>query len=256
VKLYAFHCGGEGTDMAFFSPFDVDVGTKVVIPYLFYLIEHEKGLVLFDCGPHEQLVDDPAVRLGGTASTYAIKVEKEDLASAKLISGGWDPKSIAHVFLSHLHYDHAGGTSQFPQAVFHVQKSELKFAFEPPIYQRGDYVKEDYESIQNLHELDGEFDLFGDGKIIAIPTPGHTPGHQSLYVKLDNQVVVLVGDAAPYESTIDKQTLPAVLWNPDSMVSSWKRLRSFRDDEGALLLFPHDPNFKKWMRVFPEGFYS
>lgn len=256
MRLHAFHCGGEGTDMAFFSPFHPLVGTKVVIPYLFFLLEHDEGLVLFDCGPHPDLSVDPAARLGGTADTYEILVGPADDAASQLHAGGWDPMAISHVVLSHLHYDHAGGMEAFPNATFHVQRAERRFADKPPVYQCGDYVLADFSHPVTWNEVDGELDLFADGTIVLTPTPGHTPGHQSLVVRLPKRTIVLVGDAAPHARTIKESALPAVLWNPDAMVASWELLRRLEQDEDALLVFPHDPDFREWLVLSPDGWYE
>ena len=256
MRLHAFQCGGEGTDMAFFSPFHPLVGTKVFIPYLFFLIEHPRGLVLFDCGPHPSLAVDPAARLGGTAETYEIRVRPGEDAASQLREGGWDPSDVGDVVLSHLHYDHAGGIESFPEATFHVQRAERDFAAAPPVYQSGDYVSADFSHPVRWNEVDGELDLFGDGRVLMIPTPGHTPGHQSLVVQLPDQTVVLVGDAAPHARTLTEQALPAVLWNPDSMVASWDLLRELELAERALLIYPHDPDFRDWLVLSPDGWYA
>lgn len=256
MRLHAFHCGGEGTDMAFFTPFHPEVGRSVVIPYLCFLIEHPAGLVLFDCGPHPDLAVDPGRRLGGTAETYEIRVGPEDDAASRLRAGGWSPEAVTDVVLSHLHYDHAGGIESFPQATFHVQARERVFAMRPPVYQAGDYVPADVDHPVRWHEVDGTHDLFGDQSIVLTPTPGHTPGHQSLVVRLAGRTIVLVGDAAPHARTLETQDLPAVLWNPDEMVASWEVLRRLRDDEDALLVFPHDPDFREWLVLAPQGFYE
>ena len=256
MRLHAFHCGSEVTDMAFFSPFHPDVGTKVAIPYLAFLIEHDKGLVLFDCGPHPDLHLDPAARLGGTAETYEIQVGPGDDLASQLRLGGWDPSGVDHVVLSHLHYDHAGGMASFPQATFHIQATERPFAGAPPVYQAGDYVAADFGLDVRWHEITGTHDLFGDGTLLLTATPGHTPGHQSLVVRLNGRTIVLVGDAAPHARTLSEQALPAVLWNPDQMVASWQVLNGLAADENALLVFPHDPNFRDWLRLAPGEHYE
>jgi len=162
---------------------------------------------------------------------------------------------VSHVVLSHLHYDHAGGIGSFPGATFHVQAGELEFAADPPVYQAGDYVRADFGHDVDWHVVDGTHDLFGDGTVVLTPTPGHTPGHQSLVVRLAGRTLVLVGDAAPHARTLSEQALPAVLWNPDQMVASWQTLARLRDEEDALLVFPHDPDVADWLVLWPDGFY-
>lgn len=256
MKMSALLCGGEWTDMAFFDPFHPGVGTKVFIPYLAYLIEHEDRLVLFDCGPHEQLAEDPKGRLGPTADTYDIEVAPSDLLVNQLRSLGFEPGDITDVVVSHLHYDHAGALTSFTGARVHIQRSERAFAANPPVYQAGDYVQADFDGAITWHELDGDEDLFGDGRLIIFATPGHTRGHQSLLLRLDTQAIVLVGDAAPHARTLAERALPAVLWNPDLMVASWSRLEQMASENDATFIFPHDPEFRSTVKLAPDHTYT
>ena len=241
--------------MAFFDPFHPDVGTKVFIPYLAYLIEHDDRMVLFDCGPHPDLARDPAARLGSTAQTYEIEVGVSDLLISQLARWGIPPDRITDIVLSHLHYDHAGALRYFEHARVHVQRAEREFAAHPPVYQAGDYVGDDFSGPIDWHEIDGDHDVFGDGRLMLIATPGHTRGHQSLLVRLEEQPVLLVGDAAPHARTLAERALPAVLWNPDQMVASWERLEQVGADYGATMIFPHDPEFRSWLRLGPDEDY-
>lgn len=256
MKMWALYCGGEWTDMAFFSPFHPQVGTKVFIPYLAYIIRHPSGTVLFDCGPHEQLAEDPSARLGATAETYQIEVRPEHLLVPQLEAMGIAAGDITDIVVSHLHYDHAGALGSFPNATVHVQHNEREFAQDPPIYQVGDYVFADFDGPIRWHELDGDTDLFGDGLLVVLATPGHTRGHQSLAVRLADQPVILVGDAAPHPRTLAERALPAVLWNPDLMVASWDRLEQRAAELGAKLVFPHDPDFRSTMTIGPDVAYT
>lgn len=97
--------------------------------------------------------------------------------------------------MSHLHYDHAGGIELFPEATVHTQSDELAFAFsaEAP---RGLYIRADFDGAIRWRELRGERDLFGDGRIVCIPTPGHSPGHQSLLVRVPTRTILLLGRLA------------------------------------------------------------
>src|SRR5205814_2322335 len=98
----------------------------------------------------------------------------------------------------------------------------------------------------------GAHDLFGDGTIQLLPTPGHTPGHQSVILRLQNQCVVLVGDATYSVQKMRSRRLPGLVWNPDEMVSSWERLESHERDQGATLISSHDPADVRWA---PEACY-
>ena len=176
MRLYAFHCGGERADMSAFDPFDEKVGTKIEIPYFCYLITHPEGNVLFDTGGHPDLVRDPRGRLGAAADLYEITMQEGDDIVSQLARIGVTPADVPHVVQSHLHYDHAGCIEYFPDATVYAQHDELAFAFWPAVYQRALYVRADFDGPVRWRELRGEHDVFGDGRVVCVPTPGHSPG--------------------------------------------------------------------------------
>lgn len=257
LRIYAFHGGGEIADMSIFDPFHPDVGTKVDIPYFFYVIAHPQGNVLFDTGGHPSLVSDPRMRLGDAADDFEVTMQKGDDVVSQIKRAGFSPTDIDHVVLSHLHYDHAGGIEFFPEAAFYAQQRELEFAHWPPIYQREVYVRADFDHPIEWNELVGDRDLFGDGRVLIFPTPGHTAGHQSMLVQLDDKrAVILVADAAYLPRNIDENVLPGIVWSPDAMVSSWRRIRELQRSHNADLIFTHDLDWAQKTRVAPESWYE
>ncbi len=256
MRLYAFHCGGDRCDLAVFDPFDSAVGTKVYDPFFLYLIRHPEGDVLFDTGVHPDAWRNPASRLGDAADAFRLEMAPDDDVVSKLALVGLAPADVEYVVQSHLHFDHAGGLAFFPQATVYVQRAELEFAFSPPVYQRSIYVPADFESVARWRELAGEHDLFGDGSLLVIPTPGHTPGHQSLLVRLENRAVLLLGDATYSIEKMRQRLLPAVVWSPDAMVASWDIVDEIEREHGAELLCTHDLQFRSRVRIAPERWYD
>ena len=255
MRLYAILAGGERADWAALDPFSPHVGTKVVLPYFFYLIEHPQGRVLFDTGAQPSLASDPRSRLGDEDDNWEILMTENDGVVPKLAELGVRAEDIDHVVLSHLHYDHCGGIEFLPNAVFHVQRAELEFARKPPVYQAGLYVPADFGHPVNWHEIDGDHDLFGDRTVRIIATTGHTPGHQSLLAQLPGQPIILVGDAAYLPETMAARHLPSVVWRPDEMVASWERLENLATETGAQMLFTHDIGYQRNLRTAPD-FYA
>ena len=256
MRLYAFHCGGDRMDWAVLDPFDARVGTKVYDPYFFYLIRHPDGDVLFDTGTHPDCRRDPSARLGEAAATFELELAPDDDVVSKLASAGLVPADVEHVVQSHLHFDHAGGLEFFPHATVYVQRAELEFAFSPPVYQSSIYVRADFDHVTRWKELAGEHDLFGDGRVVAVPTPGHTAGHQSLLVRLEKRPVLLLADATYSVEKMRQRLLPAVVWSPDAMVASWDAVEEIERKNDALMLCTHELDYERVVRLAPERWYE
>lgn len=240
-RLFVFQSGTERTLSTLFDPWDPACGTTMEIPYYFFALDHPAGWVLVDCGLHPDFVADPAARLGEQAEMSSLTVGPEEDVVHRLACIGVHPQEVAHVVVTHLHYDHCGGLSLLPRATVHVQQAERSFAEQPPVYQAPAYIADDWAGPLDWHEVAGAHDLFGDGSIVMFPTPGHTPGHQSVLVQLPDRTVLLVGDAAYHPQKMADRRLPAYLWSPDAVVASWEEIEQRRDEHDAALLFSHYP---------------
>ena len=256
MRLYALHCGGDLSDMATFDPFDERVGTKVYNPYFMYVVTHPRGTVLFDSGVHPAMLTDPESRLGEAAAAFQVKMTEDDTVERCLARIGMTPSDIDLVVQSHLHFDHAGGLEWVRHAPVLVQREELAFAFNPPVYQRDIYVRADFDHDLQWQELDGDHDIFGDGRLTVLSTPGHTRGHQSLMVRLDGGVVILLADAAYLLAKMRARLLPGILWSPDAMVASWDRLEELEREHDALLMTTHDLDYKERVKLAPGAWYE
>ena len=256
LKLYALHCGGDLMDMAAFDPFDPDVGTKVYNPYFMYVITHPEGTVLFDSGAHPELARNAESRLGPAAADFDMRLSEDDHLERRLATIGLTPGDIDVVVQSHLHFDHAGGLGWLTHAPVLVQRSELEFARQPPVYQELIYVQADFGMDLQWHELDGEHDVFGDGRVSIVPTPGHTRGHQSLLVRLEQETVFLLADAAYLLDKMRSRSLPGILWSPDAMIASWDRIEEIEKSERARLVTPHALDYETSVRMAPDAWYE
>jgi len=194
MKLHAFHVGGEIAPWSMIDPFHPKVGQTFPVPFHAFLIEHDQGLVLFDLGAHPKLAHDPRARLGAAADDFDVRLTPEDHIIPQLAKLGVKPDDIAIVALTHLHYDHCGGIEFFPKARFLVQQTELRFAHWPGIYQRSIYVPADepLRAAGRLQEIEGGLVLAPGVRIV--PTPGHTPGHQSVWAYQHSESLLVTGD--------------------------------------------------------------
>jgi glyoxylase-like metal-dependent hydrolase (beta-lactamase superfamily II) len=243
-------------DWAVFDPFDANVGVKVYNPYFMYVVAHPKGNVLFDSGAHPALGTDPRSRLGEAAADFDARISPDDHVERRLAAIGMTPGDIDLVVQSHLHFDHAGGLGWLTHAPILVQREELAFARNPPVYQRDIYVQADFAMELDWRELDGDHDVFGDGRLMVISTPGHTRGHQSLLVRLKGETVFLLADAAYLLAKMRSRSLPGLLWSPDAVVGSWERIEEIERGEHARLMTTHELDFETSVKMAPGGWYE
>ena len=256
LKLYALHCGGDMMDLALFDPFDRGAGTKVYNPYFMYVVTHPQGTVLFDCGAHPDLGTNPESRLGEAAADFEMRLSPDDRVERRLASIGMTAHDIDLVIQSHLHFDHAGGLAWLTHAPILVHREELEFARNPPVYQQLIYVQADFAMDLNWQELDGDHDVFGDGRVTVIATPGHTRGHQSLLVRLEGQTVFLLADAAYLIAKMRSRSLPGILWSPDAIIASWEGIEEIERREQARLMTTHELDYESSVKLAPDGWYE
>jgi len=214
--------------------------TEITIPVPSWLIRHPKGVMLMDCGMHTDLAA-PSDYLDLVSLFFRVGLTSDQLVGERLNAVGVDPADVDIVVLSHLHFDHAGGLSQLPNARVIVQRDEWAAGGDDDIAGANGFVPTDYRLGHDVVTVDGEHDVFGDGLVTCIPTPGHTPGHQSLRVRLADREIVLCGDCAYFEETLNGGALPPGGNNPDLHRASVERLKGL-GAAGATLVPGHDPD--------------
>ncbi len=227
-----FHSPGAGMGMA---------GDRVAVPIPFYVIERPDGVTLFDaglpagmCDPEEsylkvlRTLDLDVTMDAGT--TVARCLERLDI----------DPAKVRQVVLSHLHFDHAGGLAELPNATLVVQRREWEAGFEPEVASQYGLRKRYFDLGHEVRLIDGEHDLFGDGSAVCVPSFGHTPGHQSLRVRNDQGDHILVGDACYNCQVVENRIFPEFS-DHDAMNRSLDGLLTLREAD-TVMVFGHDPD--------------
>ena len=237
IRLLALTCGWLTGPLGSFLQGEHG---SIRVPVPSFLIDHPRGKVLFDTGLHADAGHDPQGRLGVAAQIFTVELASGEEIGARLRSIGCDPTSIRWAINSHLHFDHTGGNAQLPNAVFLHQRAEWAAGREPDQVAANAYNPRDYDLGHEVRLLDGEHDVFGDGSVVCLPTPGHTPGHQSLRVRLAGGDVVLTADSCYLRRTLEETRLPAFLHDREASLRSLERLRALRAS-GAQLIFGHDP---------------
>ncbi len=226
---------------------------SIKVPVPCYLIDHPQGKVLFDSGLHADTMTDPVGRLGELRSSlFDVDFKPGEDVASRLASLEVSVDDIRYVVGSHLHWDHMGGLSAVPNARLVVQKPEWQAGHDDDMAAANSFDRKDYDLGHDVMEVDGEHDLFGDGSLTLLPTYGHTPGHQSLQVRLASGDVVLSGDACYMRRSLEEILLPAVAYDEELMVESLRRLRVLRD-RGARIFYGHDPEFWKTVPQAPAA---
>ena len=117
-------------------------------------------------------------------------------------------------------------------------------------------MKADFEHPAKWRELRGVQTCSATARCRRISTPGHTPGHQSLFVGLDNDPLVLCADAAYTAYNLENRALPGIVWSADAMVDSWDLLEELADRHGARLIYTHDPDHRTTILTAPGHTYT
>jgi glyoxylase-like metal-dependent hydrolase (beta-lactamase superfamily II) len=238
-RLYILNCGESHThDLSNWSP-----GVNVGVPWDFsnhcYLIKHAKGYLLWDTGMSDSIAARPdGLEVGGGLLTLKVR---QTLVS-QLQELGLSAGDIRHLALSHFHGDHAGNANLFSAARLYIQKTEFDAAFGDAPAQYG-FSPILYENLRGsvMTLLDGDHDVFGDGSVIILSTPGHTPGHQSLAVRLRTAgLLVLSGDVAHFEENWARRRVPKRNFDREQSIKSMDRIAAFLAANKARLLINHD----------------
>jgi len=239
LRLFAMNGGWQTGPLGIFLAGEHG---RIRVPTPCYLVQHPRGTVLFDSGLHLDCQTDPVGYLGSLARIFELDCHPGDDVRGRLARIDVEADRITFLVNSHLHYDHAGGNHQVPNARLVVQRREWEAGHTPESIAANYYRPGDYDLGHDTLLIDGEHDLFGDGSVVCLPTYGHTPGHQALRVRGPQRDVVLAADACYLRRTLDTLHLPGVAHDPDAMLRSLHALRTLRS-AGAQIFFGHDPEF-------------
>ena len=245
-KLYVMNCG-EGTagDISRWTP-GLNEGKTMDFVDTCYLIKHAKGWFLWDTG----VADAVAAMPNGLvpADAKAVTWKRPKTLQAQIEQLGLKPDDINVMAVSHTHPDHTGNVELFPQAMLYVQKAEYEWP--------GPNNEPRFKPSHPVEQLTGDKDVFGDGSVTILSTPGHTPGQQSLMVRLPKTgVVVLSGDAAHFKDNYDNRRVPSNNASKEQSLASMQRIADVLSKEEAQFWINHDKAQRDGQKMAPE-FYD
>ncbi len=248
LKLYLFDCGSISLDdvSAFgLSNEETDV-RELFVPC--YLIQHEKGNLLWDSGlPASVSQSAEGVDVQGMHLRYNTPLVKQ-LAQMNI-----EPEDIDYLALSHMHFDHSSGANEFAGAKLLIQQAEYQAAF-PDVENYAYFDKAWYSALENSDKelLQGEYDVFGDDSVIIYSAPGHTPGHQVLYLDLkDTGPILLSGDLYHFRFSRDHRRVPTFNFDREKSLKSMTDIENLLKQKHATLWIEHDKAFADTLNKAP-----
>lgn len=248
LKLYVFNCGMlRFRSIEDFSISDDETGIRdLIVPC--YVVEHEKGRLLWDGGLPSKTAEVDGWQGEGILSRLD-RTLSEQLRDISL-----DMSSFDYAAYSHMHFDHVGVANEVSGATLIIQKKEYDAAFADEVTVPG-FDPSLYENLKDKERLliEGDHDVFGDGLVQIISAPGHTPGHQVLFLNLENSgPVVLSGDL--YHFAISRQDRRVPVFNVDRelTLASMDRVEALVTETGATFWIEHELAFFEQLKKAPE----
>ena len=254
LKLYVFDCGQILVrEKSLFNP-ALPQGQLLTLADTCYLIKHPKGTLMWDTGLSDSILGIPnGVDVGGGVFNLSVtKTLKSQLEEIDV-----DPLTIDYIAFSHLHFDHTANAHYFKNSTWLIQKPEYKVAFSPEAESLS-FNPADYSDLKgnNTIQLDGHYDVFEDGSVVILSTPGHTPGHQALYLNLPKTgPIILSGDLYHFEENRVEYAIPVFNTSKRETIHSFVLIDNALDDIEAKLWIQHDKPFVDSLNLSP-AFYQ
>lgn len=257
-KLYRVDCGHSlANDESVWTPGE-NVGRSIEFSSTCWLIKRGSEWLLWDTGVPQAALNDPK---GWSTLPKLIVYHLDKTITGQLAEIGLKPSDITYVAISHTHGDHIGNVSLFPNSTVLMQRTEYTWISSPDgtndnVNQLKALARKLLGTPKQLQLLDGDTDVFGDGSVTLISTPGHTPGHQSLLVHLKNAgFIVLSGDVAHSEENFEKDIVPSVNTDKAASIASMDKVRRMMATYHAKLFINHEKAQSEVLKLLP-AFYD
>jgi len=218
---------------------DADRSETIELPVSSALLRHGQANVLFDTGCHPSVPENAEARWGGLAKLMTPIMQPGEHVLSGLAALGLAPEDIDMVINSHLHPDHCGCNEFFRKATFLVHGEEMAAARAPGSEAMG-YIAADWDVPMPVDEVAGQRDVFGDGRIVLLHLPGHTPGSIGALTQLERSgTFLLAGDTVSLRQTLDTGVVPRNTWNGEALLKSLAEIRRI-EASGATIVCSHD----------------
>jgi N-acyl homoserine lactone hydrolase len=257
-KLYRLDCGHSlANDESVWTPGE-NVGRNIEFSSTCWLIKHGSDWLLWDTGVPETALNDPR---GWSTLPKLIVYHLDRSLTDQLAEIGLKPGQIGRVAISHTHGDHIGNMGLFPNATIIMQRAEYSWVHSPDgsndnVNQLMALARKLLGTPKNLQLIDGDTDVFGDGSVTLVSTPGHTPGHQSLLVHLKKSgFIILSGDVVHLKENFEENIVPSLNTSKPESIASMARVRRLMGTYKAVLFINHDKSQTDKLKLLP-AFYD
>jgi len=250
LKLYTFSGGTVMVNqLELFSQDTTYQGQTKEFADPFYVISHPKGNLMWDAGLPEMLVGQPAY----TDPSGAFTVSRQDSVVHQLNKIGLTLEDIDYLGLSHTHFDHSGHANSLNNATWLVQETEFDFITSEDTQKNQADIYNAIKELTNVKKLKGDYDVFGDGTVVIKAMPGHTSGHQVLYMELAEQgPVLLTGDLYHLYENREHKRVPIFNFDVEQTLSSMDKFEAFAKEKNATVYLQHQKEDFNKMPKAPE----
>jgi glyoxylase-like metal-dependent hydrolase (beta-lactamase superfamily II) len=257
-RLYRLDCGHSlANDESVWTPGE-NIGRDIEFSSTCWLVKHGSDWLLWDTGVPQATLGDPR---GWSTLPKLIVYHLDRSLTGQLAEIGVKPTDIGRVAISHTHGDHIGNVGLFPNATLIMQRAEYRWIHSPNgpndnVNQLMALARMLLGTPKNLQLVDGDTDVFGDGSVTLVFTPGHTPGHESLLVHLKNSgFIILSGDVAHSEENFEQDIVPSLNTSKAESIASMERIRQLIATYKATMFINHDKRQTDSLKLIP-AFYD
>jgi N-acyl homoserine lactone hydrolase len=256
-NLYRLDCGRSlANDESVWTPGE-NQGRSIEFSSTCWLVKRGNQWLLWDTGVPEETINDPN---GWSTLPKLIVYRLDKTVTGQLAEIGLKPSDVAYVAISHTHGDHIGNVGLFPDAEILIQRTEYEWihggnGLNENVNQLMALARRLMGNPRNLRLVDGDLDVFGDGSITLISTPGHTPGSQSLLVHLRNSgFIILSGDVVHFEDNFAKNRVPSLNTDKQASIESMDKIRQIIKTYNATMFINHDKKQTDGLKLLPASY--
>ena len=248
VRLWRLDCGSLWTlNLDELSDTRAYVGRSKKFVGSCYLIRHGDAYLLWDTGLSRTALNKPLTKEADSESLTTTVIDQ-------LASIGVKPAQISMIGISHYHFDHIGQAADFPQAKLLIGQGDFDVLGRPGHEARAKQLSPWLHKDAKVEKITGDYDVFGDGSVVMLDLPGHTPGHHGLLVQLPKRgAVLLSGDVAHLRENLESAGVPSFNSDRAQSLASMDRFNKLARNLNATVIIQHEEKDLVKLPVFPEA---